>query len=311
MALLACHLLLACLLFMLVNWIGRHSISSGYHQLTLFAKVDEAPAFNFLFRVLAPTVFLVVTAATFYALGMDALVVGYYRVAVYYVVLRWAFNVVVGRARLLNWPAQLAVGSITCAIAYSVDKNLIATRQNLLPDPATLGNELWLLVIVFLYQAANQLRFSQDGTIRRKDAYLRRRFSALRARFDDVVTQEAPGDLVAQRLAYAVMIYETFNRPPVYQAIERYLIFPFRKPTSLGPMQVQSSDYITDEESVRRAVRKLVHGLAPQSDEGDYAYYRIQRALAAYNVRSDYGSEVYAVYEKLGSFEPFTDMPSF
>ncbi len=66
MEILLAHVLLAALLFMIVNWIGRHSIASGYHQLTLFAKVDEAPAFNFVFRVLAPTVFLGAGIAQFF-----------------------------------------------------------------------------------------------------------------------------------------------------------------------------------------------------------------------------------------------------
>lgn len=305
------QVLLAALLFMLVNWIGKHSIASGYHQLSLFAKVDEAPAFNFLFRVLAPTVFLVVTAALFYWMGLDEFVVGYYRVAIYYVLLRWLFNLLVGRARLLNWASQLGVASATCVLAFFVDKHLIATRQSLLPDPASLGNELWLLVIVFLFQAANQLRFSQEGTIRRKDAYLRRRFTDLRARFGKQVTEVAGNDRATERLAYAVMIYETFNRPPIYQAIERYLIFPFKKPTSLGPMQVLASERISDEESVLRGVARLSSGLALQPDQTEYMYDRVQRALHAYNVRSDYVSEVFAVYEKLGELDPFKGMPRY
>ena len=79
----------------------------------------------------------------------------------------------IGRGRLLNWSVQFGVAAITCGVAYFVDRHFIATRRNLLPDPSTLGNELWLLVIIFLYQAANQLQFSQTATIKRKDAYLR------------------------------------------------------------------------------------------------------------------------------------------
>ena len=60
------HILLAALLFLLVNWIGKHSIAAGYTQLSLFAKADEAPAFNVVFRALAPTVFLILSASLLY-----------------------------------------------------------------------------------------------------------------------------------------------------------------------------------------------------------------------------------------------------
>lgn len=298
------HILLAVLLFLLVNWIGKHSIAVGYIQLSLFAKTDEAPAFNFVFRVLAPTVFLILTASFFYWLGLDEFVVGYYRIAIYYVLLRWLFNIAISRARLLNWPAQIGVAAMTCGVAYLVDRHFIATRRNLLPDPSTLGNELWLLVIIFLYQAANQLRFSQTGTIKRKDAYLRHRFSRLREQYGRQITEASMGDRSIERLAYSVMIYETFNRPEVYQAIERHLIFRFKRPTSLGPMQVRTSVPISDEDSVLQGVTHLRTAYAARECD-DYERARLFNTLKAYNVRSDYPYEVLEIWEKLGEFEPF------
>ena len=95
MDILAFQFLLAVLLFFVVNWIGGHSIASGYHQLSVFKQVDEAPAFNLVFRVVAPLVYLVITASLLYTVGLDDLVVGFYRVAVYYVAFRWFFNIVV------------------------------------------------------------------------------------------------------------------------------------------------------------------------------------------------------------------------
>lgn len=59
------HLLLAGVLFFLMNWVGRHaSISVSYYQITYFSRYDEAPAFNVVFRVLAPVVFMIIVELT-------------------------------------------------------------------------------------------------------------------------------------------------------------------------------------------------------------------------------------------------------
>src|SRR6266849_9285412 len=149
----ALQILLAVILFFAVNWFGRHSLSSGYMSLSLFAKTDEAPAFNFLFRVAAPIVYLILTASLLYALQLDSFVRSFYMVAVYYVLFRWSFNIVTGRARLLNWRSQMIVGLATCSIAYFLYVQVLSKRHSLLPDFASVGNELWIIVLVFLYQA--------------------------------------------------------------------------------------------------------------------------------------------------------------
>jgi len=299
------HLLLAVVLFFLVNWIGRHSISSGYLQLSLFAKTDEAPAFNFLFRVFAPIVYLVVVASLLYYLHRDDLVRGFFLVAVYYVLIRGAFNILTGRGRLLNWASQLVVGLAVCWISYLAYTNLISQKHSLLPDFASIGNELWIIVLVFLYQAANKITLSPTGTLRRKHLYLERRYHSLRRQYGAIIEQEASGFRIVGDLAYAVLIYETFNRPTVYRWIESAVLFPFRLSKTLGPMQVQTDRRIDDEESVRLGVRKLRSDYRDLggSPEGDP--YLLQdhviRTLKRYNVRSDYPNEVYLLYIQVAS----------
>lgn len=303
-SLVAVHVLLAVLLFFLVNWIGRHSISSGYLQLSLFAKADEAPAFNFLFRVLAPVVYLVLVAALLYSVGLDVFVHEIFLVAVYYVVIRWMFNIVTERGRLLNWPSQLVVGAAVCSLAYLTDSRIIAHREQLLPDFSAMAPSLWLVVLVFLYQTLNRITVSHEGTLRRKSNYLSYRFDALNARYGTILDQETRQNRCITELAYAVLIYETFNRPTVYRWLESRLLLPLGLARSLGPMQVQSDHRISDEESVRLGVRKLRDDYAalggrPEGDESSYAL--IGDILRRYNVRSDYPEEVTRVYYEIQS----------
>lgn len=57
----AIHVLLAVLLFFLVNWVGHYSVGFGYYQLATLADAeDEAPAFNVVMRIAAPLVFIMI-----------------------------------------------------------------------------------------------------------------------------------------------------------------------------------------------------------------------------------------------------------
>ncbi len=321
------HALLAVLLFFLVNWLGRHSISSGYIQLSPFAKADEAPAFNFIFRLLAPTVFIVLVAAFWYALGLDLLIHQIWLVAVFYVIGRWAFNIVVGRGRLLNWPEQMAMAILVIGLAYVVYDRFIVVRRNLLPDPANVTNELWLVILVFLYQVANGVTLTRSGTTRRKRNYLKRMYESANRRFGHTI-DSTTSDLQLRMFIYAVLIYENFNRPQLYRWIEHKILSPFGWASSTGIMQVQSKEPLSDEESVRLGAKHLMNlyetslqGLLDESlqllKSGDVPglpsqpldsakampAYLLERAMLAaaakYNIRSDYGSEVYRVYAEL------------
>ena len=53
------------------------------------------------------------------------------------------------------------------------------------------------------------------------------------------------------------MTYESFNRPPIYQFIERHVFRPFGTAESIGPMQLPTKALLSDEESIAEAVRKL------------------------------------------------------
>lgn len=63
----AIHIVLAFCLFFLVNWFGSKSgpLGMGYVQISLDTHDVTAPAFNYLFKVLAPVVFMIILYATF------------------------------------------------------------------------------------------------------------------------------------------------------------------------------------------------------------------------------------------------------
>jgi len=118
-------MLLAVLLLLVANRLGSFSLAADYRLLSLLDKVDEAPAFNVVFRVLTPVVFYVITAALLHYFGLHAWTRHYYMVVVYYFGGRLLYNVAVGHGRLLSWPRHLTIASTSCLIAYALYPDLI------------------------------------------------------------------------------------------------------------------------------------------------------------------------------------------
>jgi hypothetical protein len=261
------HVGLAITLFLIVNWIGRHSAPFGYRTLSLYERVEEAPAFNLLFRVAAPVVFLLIVAAVLALLDQFQLAADIWRVTAFYFVIRIAFNLVMGRAVLINWWAQLTLGAIATGISYWLSKSVLTSAQRALPDAADFTAELWLIVLLFLYQTLNRLRTSGDVQARRQDKYLSSHYAKFRTKYHDVIAAEVPNEWV-EALVYAILIFEDFNRPPFARLLENRVFFPLGLASTLGPMQVASDRRLSNEEGVRLGARKVA-ALYPEAEQAE------------------------------------------
>jgi hypothetical protein len=69
------QILLGITLFFTINWIGKHSYAIGYMEISMFLRTEEAPALNFLIRVLTPIVFIIIVSALFYSFNLDVFVI--------------------------------------------------------------------------------------------------------------------------------------------------------------------------------------------------------------------------------------------
>jgi hypothetical protein len=292
------HAALSIGLFFITNWIGKHSYSIGYMQISIFVKSETAPAFNFLFRVLSPVVYIIMVSAGFYKLGLDELVVNIYLVPVYYIVFRLIFNVLTNRARLLNWRRQVIHTLTIAAISWLTYDSVIKNKRNILPDFSTISNELWIIILLFLFQTLNNLQFSSDGTEKRKEGYLKSRYFQLKNRYGRIIT-EGTLNLKLEALAYAILIVEDFNRPRLARYIENLKFRLTRKPMTLGIMQVRTTELIDDVESIRRGVAKLVNDLneiISKKEDEEQGQYRemmmLSKIVEKFNGGKSYNHEV-------------------
>jgi hypothetical protein len=250
------HFALAVTLTFIVNWIGARAISVGYMQMDIVIQEDTAPAFNFLFKVLAPVVFLVLCAVAFEAANLSSFNSNIYFITIFYWLFRVLWILCSNRGSLTNWVEQFIywVASIGLSVwIYS----LIESVDQILPSSRSLLDQLWILIIVFVYSILNKVQISREGTIRRKTNYINSRFLSFRKKYDGTIKEFFHNDFY-EALTYSIMIYEDFNRPVIVRYAE-YLSFCItRKPHSLGIMQMTTDKYIDNKESIRLAMQKIV-----------------------------------------------------
>lgn len=298
------QLAIAVAMFLLVNYLGRRSQSFGYISLSMYPRSDEAPAFNAVFRILTPIVLLLIVAAILYICKLDTLVQHSYMVIVYYFGIRIVFNGVVGRLQLFNWVSFVAQMTVTVVSAWLIHNHLISNRNILLPDLDTIGAELWLAVAGFLYLLLNKRAEPSVGTLKRKRAYIRRKYKNFTKQYGDIVDTLSENKCL-RGLIYAVMFVESFNRPGVYRFVEK-LLFRLGKAKTLGIMQVTTNKLISDRESVEIGGKRLVecHGQAvTAADEGELrgAYEHVVRhnVLVRYNHSGDYARDVEEIHDQV------------
>lgn len=243
----------AIVLFFIVNWIGKNSISVGYIQLSTSIAEDSYPAFNFLFKVIAPPVYLVIYATICQTVNLEYLNNHCYLLVIYYWLFRALFVIVTGKGRLTNWVTYIIYTICSVGISYWI-YTIINDVDRILPEPKDLLNQLWLLIIIFLYEIFNKLEFGRKKTIRRKEAYIAKQYSTLHSKFGTIVRKCCNGNEFFEAVTFAIMIYENFNRPKVVRWIEKVHFEITKREHTLGVMQVKTTKAITNEESIVIAI---------------------------------------------------------
>lgn len=310
------HIFLSIALFFIVNWLGAHAISIGYVQMSIVIKDDTAPAFNFMFKALAAPIYIVLCAVLFQALALDRMNTNIFYITVYYWIFRVLWVLVTGRGRLVNWGEQFVYWVVSILLSIWVYK-LIGQVKMILPDPRSLLDQFWILIIVFLYSVFNKIQVGRKGSIKRKNNYIISRYKLFHRKYDHLVKKFFNNGFY-EALTYSIMIYEDFNRPKIIRWIEYLHFWITQKPHSLGVMQVLTPRYINNEQSINLAMRKISKDANQYmmksekevipSKEYSYAAYCIS---CQYNIGDySYGDEIQSIFDIIADKFYKNNMPN-
>jgi HD-GYP domain-containing protein (c-di-GMP phosphodiesterase class II) len=249
---------------------------------------------------MAPTVYIVLIATLCYVTRQETLVRGIWLVSVFYFPIRVLYNVALGRFLLLNWISIVGQTILGISASYLAYVHLILPKTPLLPSAESVRDQLWIIIALFFYATFNNIRTSNAASIRRKNRYIESQFKELRQKYGSLVDGQF-SERYMEAVAYAILVYETFNRPHLARVIER-AVFPWGSHT-LGPMQVYTTTWLSDFDSVAVGTERLREAFAKTNDEliGKHPvrYQVIRMALAKYNRDEKYISELFEVLHVL------------
>lgn len=308
----ALHWVFAVTFFYILNWIGRHSVSLGYIQLSIFVRDDEAPAFNFILRTFSPVIYIILLSTLFYSLEYDSIVKNIWLIVLYYFIFRATYNLVMGRMELINWKTQFTQWIISIPLSYFIYTKIITQKVNLMPDVNTIGNELWLIIIIYLYIVMNNIKTSDEGTRRRKISYIKNKYYKYRKLYSKIIEKHAKNKKI-ENIIYALLIYENFARPKAFRFFES--LVPEGYEITRGVMQIKTNKRISDVESIILATKKIKNDYTKslrivKKEAKEVQYYRnpseeilqrraLRETVASYNRDDDYIEEVMELFESL------------
>ncbi len=303
-ALLVMHVVLAVALFFLVNWIGKHAVDFGYVSTSLFEEPNESVALNFFIRALSPAVFIIIVSSAVVALDRPDLRLDIIMVVPYYYAVRVGIIFLFNRHRLISWPRYIGHALFGIAIAALAYKHLIVPNRSLIPDLETAGNELWLALLGFLYAVANKIPLSGGPGARRRNTFVNIHYTTARKIFGEIIDTKVTDNLL-KLVAYSVLVYEDYCRPPAIRTLERLACWKDMRTT--GIMQVSAADVLTDCESVNRGLDILLASWEKYA--GEERWLRVRSTISDYNKDEDYIGRVQEVMEILAeradpSFKP-------
>lgn len=317
------RVILAIFQFYLINCIGGYSESIGYMKLSVIEKTDNAPAFNLIFRIISPLVYIIIVSTIFYSIGLDTFVKNIYWVNIIYFMFRIFYNVARGRALLLNWSMQIFHFLLVTLLSIVIYENFIKIKKNLLPDFSTISNELWLVIIFFIFHTLNRIDTSSRGTKKRKQRYAINKFNRINRLYGHLIMR-AFKDKPTRTMTYAIIIFEDFNRPKIVRIAENALSKLYDGELTLGIMQVKTSHKISDMESVKMGIEKIQQSALKakkkysaskkMKSKGDIEISKtavaqrreityLTEIVKDYNKGDDYFSEVFRLFLQLKSLD--------
>lgn len=293
------HFFVALISIFIVNWFGSHSISVGYMQMSIVVKEETAPAFNFIFKTLAPVVFFVFFVVAVQSASRTELVKFSYLIILYYWLIRAISIILMNRAKLLNWSIYFIYFGVSMGLSLWI-YSLVEKVDKLLPNPRSLLDQMWILIIIFIYSIFNDLEISQKGSIKRKNKYINNKYHILKQNYGSIISYHCSNEFY-EATTYAIMIYEDFNRPFIIRCIEYMHFFITKKPHTLGIMQVSTKKYISNKESIILGINIIKNATIEHKKENrpefDSPNDAVSQIAGIYNCNNEvYKSEVGEIF---------------
>lgn len=288
-----------------------------YGKFTFEGTADQSNfSGNFFQKIVNPTVYLAVVAAIAQHLLADEFIGSMWLLIPIFWMYRLLFMIVKNVFVFLNLKYEAIALALSLLLGeivfFRIIKPLLAQNESIWIPATELRDALWFAILTYLAKVTWEIMkqsFSHDNLYpdSKRCELIWKRYDKFNQKYGNFIVDQISRRHIDRlsmgeqnRLAsllYAIMIYEDYNRPFLIRLAEYVLkatIFRQRAMT-LGIMQFKVFHIITDEESISYAIDFISLPFLRNAFEPESA------AIAMYNGDSDYGTEVWAIYNILMS----------
>lgn len=285
------HIGLAILLFIIQNWIGAKAYAKGYIKFSLLDDNDEALSTNYVIKVFGPIVFLILTVSVLQYLELNCYIKGIIHVVYYYLGIRIGFILLYERIFIVNWPRITFYYFSIIIVSTIITEKFINSVETLMPDFSSIKNEIWLLIIIFIYQVGNGFEEKMpnnelgETTLAylpelktRKKRYILRKHKEISNLYLKTINEVSKGDVSFNLTIICILIFENFNRPRIIRFIESAWTKITGKKTTQGIMQKPSNKVINDIQSVTIGTDQLFKKYT-EIENAAYSFNQFSRTI--------------------------------
>lgn len=287
------------LFFIITNWISiinYEYASLKYTSFSFSTSKDSPTGLNMILKVFFPPIYIVILSGILYELEHDILVKNIFLVTITYYTIKWIVCIFfLNRRLLMNWKSEFFCATLSSLLSWAVYASFISKTKKIFIPLESLRDGIWMGIITFFFGLIINLIYNQSKLnlshqkykIRK---YVKKRYSKLKDKYSHLIKTK---NKELEKLTYAIMIYESYNRPWIIRWIE-YLKLLITGHATLGIMQVSTGKPITDEESVKIGYKIIKNEYfsikTPDREE------RLKRVIFFYNKCEKYVEEVMYIY---------------
>lgn len=189
----------------------------------------------------------------------------------------------------------LTITIVTIAGAFGGYVSSFETTQKLSPTFQGIVDNLWSSFIAIALFFLLRKVYSATQNFQPVDIY-ERSYRKINADLLNYIKKIADENNADEKLILAICITENLQRPAWFRFLEKMYWLVFRRKGTYGIMQVTSSKYLSDEESIALSVKEYLSNTKRINQD----YSSIEEAASNYNKDLSYVATVMEAYSYLG-----------
>lgn len=184
--------------------------------------------------------------------------------------------------------------------------NVLAPSLNGIVD--NLWSSLFIATLVVLYLDTTNIRGghrSDTEGVAARTNYVLREYASIQKRYQAEIKESVSQYNTSEPLLYAVLIYESMNRPKFLRIFENLFVRLLGLELTVGIAQVKSSRPLTDQESIHKAAAILKNTNLPLLKEASAEEeILVTKAVKRYNSDPRYLDNIEQILGLLYMYEP-------